>query len=108
MPGRFHGSLKGSGDSADGVMLLGAGTVEAQTEALDAMLLQFRDGVIGQFGRGTRRYRDFKSNSIGIFNQFKDIFAAQGIAAREDQVWQWISEADELIDKSLALLSGEL
>jgi len=82
--------------------------LEAEPQALNPAGLQLVDGSIGQFGRGARRDGDLEAESVGIVNEFINIFAAGRVTAGQDQVGQGIAEVDELLQETPALFGVEL
>src|SRR5271157_2159395 len=107
MPRRFHSAFKRSGYSADVVVLLGTGAVETESQALNAMLLQTRDGIVRQFRSGAGRDRNFQPQPRGIVNQRQNILTAKRITSRQDQVRQGIAKIHQLLQEELALLGIE-
>ncbi len=108
MAGGFHGAVESSRNRADGVVLFSAGSVEAQAEALDPMLFELGDRVIGQQRRRTGSDRDFQSQAVGIVDQFIDVAAAEGIASGQDEMGEGIAESDQLLQEAPALLGRKL
>src|SRR5579862_823431 len=104
----FDGAIEGAGHGANVVVPGGAGAVEAESEALNAVGLQIRDGVVSQFGGGAGSDRDFQAEAVSVIDERENIFAAERIAAGENQVRQRITEADELPEEALAFFRREL
>src|SRR5215467_2723142 len=96
------GAIECSRNRADVVMLLGARAVEAQAEALDAMLFQLRNSIVRQFGCGARSDGDFEAEPVGVVNEFVDVAAAEWIAAGQDQMGEGITKIDQLPEEALA------
>src|SRR5437660_295856 len=108
MPGGFHGALEGSGNRADIVVLLHTGAVQAESQALNSVLLELADGVVRQLGRGAGCDGNFEAQPVGVVDQRVNIFSAERIAAGEDQMRQRIAESNKLAEESLAFLGVEL
>ena len=95
----MHGAVKRSGNAANGVVGCGGGGVEGQAETFDACIFQTLEDIQCKRGRGCGSNGDADTAAPGFGDEKKEVRTVERVTSGEDEVWKWIAEAGDLVEK---------